>query len=38
VDTIFGLPGGGINGVMEALRNRGKIAVTLLADRVRELV
>jgi thiamine pyrophosphate-dependent acetolactate synthase large subunit-like protein len=47
VDTIFGLPGDGINGIMEALRTRqgairtpdaGKIALTIASDKVRELI
>ena len=43
VDVVFGLPGDGINGIMEAslLRgepNREKIASTVLGDRVREIV
>lgn len=35
VEVVFGLPGDGINGIMEALRTRQE---TVLADKVRELI
>ncbi len=42
IDTIFGLPGDGVNSIVEALargeRDRHDIIKTVIADKVREVI
>jgi len=38
VDTIFGLPGDGINGMIRGTPHRGQIALTVLSDKIKELI
>jgi len=38
VEVVFGLPGDGINGMIRGTPHRGQIALTVLSDKIKELI
>jgi hypothetical protein len=38
VEVVFGLPGDGINGMIRGTPHRGQAALTVLSDKIKELI